>query len=73
MIDFMSSWPADPVITNVITDSFSLGFRIVFCPYFFEFIQVMRTQYGPIPCEVVKVVHDNSDKEVDNLRRYTLA
>lgn len=44
-----------------------LGFRVIFGPDSLEFIQVMGTKDRPIPSQVVKVVHDNSYKEVDDL------
>ena len=29
-------------------------------------IEVMRTEYGPVPGEIVEVVHDDGDKEVED-------
>lgn len=46
----------------------SLGFRVILCPNGLELIQVMRAQDGPVPREVVKVVHDDSYEEVDDLQ-----
>lgn len=46
----------------------SLGFRVVLSPDPFELIQVVGPQDGPVTCEVVKVVHDDSHKEVNDLR-----
>lgn len=45
-----------------------LGFRVILCPDSFKLIQVVGTKDGPVPCQVVKVVHDDSYKEVDDLR-----
>lgn len=45
-----------------------LGFRVILGPDSLEFIQVMGTEDRPIPSQVVKVVHDNSYKEVDDLQ-----
>ncbi|TNN65176.1 hypothetical protein EYF80_024583 [Liparis tanakae] len=33
-----------------------------------EFVEMMRPQDGPITCQVVKVVHDDGHKQVDDLR-----
>lgn len=45
----------------------SLGLWVVLCPDGLELIQVVRAQDGPVTCEVVEVVHDDSHKEVDDL------
>ena len=29
-------------------------------------VEVMRTEYGPVPGEIVEVVHDDGDKEVED-------
>lgn len=47
----------------------SLSLRVVLSPDGLELIQVVRAQNGPVPCEVVKVVHDDSHKEVDDLQK----
>ena len=44
-----------------------LGFRVVFGPDPLKLIQVMWPQNGPIPSEVVEVVHDDSNKQVNDL------
>lgn len=44
-----------------------LGFRVVLRPDPLELVQVMWPQNGPIPGQVVKVVHDNGNKQVDDL------
>lgn len=46
----------------------SLSLRVILRPNGLELIQVMRAQDGPVSCEVVKVVHDDSHKEVDDLQ-----
>ena len=46
----------------------SLSLRVILCPNGFELIQVMGAQDGPVPGEVVKVVHDDSYKQVDDLQ-----
>ena len=45
-----------------------LGFGIVLRPEPDKLIQVVGPQDGPIPRQVVKVIHDDGDKQVDNLR-----
>lgn len=45
-----------------------LGLGVVLSPDPFELIQVMGPKNGPVTCEVVKVVHDDSHKEVNDLR-----
>lgn len=45
----------------------SLGLRVVLCPDGLELVQVVRAQDGPVSREVVKVVHDHSHEEVDDL------
>lgn len=45
----------------------SLSFRIIFRPDPFKLIQVMWPQYRPITGQIVKVVHDHSNKQVDDL------
>lgn len=47
----------------------SLGFRVVFGPDPLELIQVMWPEDGPITCQIVKVIHDDGDKQVDDLER----
>ena len=44
----------------------ALGIRVVFAPQPDELIKVMRSQDGPIPCEVIEVVHDDSDEQVED-------
>ena len=45
----------------------SRSLRVVLRPDGLELIQVMRAQDGPVPCQVVKVVHDDGHKQVDDL------
>lgn len=47
---------------------YSLGFRVIFRPDPFKLIQVMWPKNGPITGQVVKVIHDNSNKQVDDLK-----
>lgn len=42
---------------------------VVLRPDGLELVQVMRAQDGPVPREVVKVVHDDGHEEVDDLQR----
>lgn len=48
------------------THSLSLG--IIFRPNPLELVQVMRPQDGPITSQVVEVVHDDSYKQVNDLK-----
>lgn len=42
--------------------------RIIFCPDFLELIQVLGSKNWPITCQIIKVVHNYSHKQVDDLR-----
>ena len=42
------------------------GVRVVFAPEMDKLGKMVGTKDGPIPGEVVKVVHDDSNKEVEN-------
>ena len=44
----------------------ALGIRIIFRPEMNKLSKMMRTQDGPITSEVVKVVHDDSNEQVEN-------
>lgn len=55
------------------TNNDSLGFRVVFGPDPFKLIQVMRPQNGPITGQIVKVIHDDSYKQVDDLKATQVA
>lgn len=46
----------------------SLGLRVVLGPDPLELVQVMRPEDGPITCQIVKVIHDDGDKQVDDLK-----
>lgn len=49
-------------------DQFSLRcFRVILCPDLLKLIQVMRAKDRPITSEVVKVVHNDGHKQIDNL------
>lgn len=43
------------------------GSRVILCPHADEFIKVMRPQDGGIPGQILKVVHDDSNKQVQHL------
>ena len=43
-----------------------LGARIILRPDPYEFIQVMCSQDGRVSCQVVKVVHDDSNEQVEH-------
>ena len=45
-----------------------LCFRVVLGPDPLELVQVMRAQNRPITRQVIKVVHDDGDKQVDDLK-----
>ena len=42
------------------------GVGIVLAPKMNKLGKMMGTKDGPVPCKVVKVVHDDSNKEVEN-------
>ena len=42
------------------------GVRVVFAPEMDKLGEMVGTKDGPIPSEVVKVVHDDSNKEVQD-------
>ena len=46
---------------------YSPGCRVVFSPYSYILVQVMRPQDGRVPCQVLKVVHDDGHKQVQHL------
>ena len=43
------------------------GIGIVLTPQPHKLIQMVRTKNGPISRQIIKVIHDDSHKEVDNL------
>lgn len=45
----------------------TLGVRIVFAPKSDELVEVMWTKNRPIAGQIIKVVHDNGHKQVDDL------
>lgn len=47
----------------------SLCLGVIFRPYSFEFVQVVRPQNRPVPRQIVKIVHDDSHEEVDDQER----
>ena len=44
----------------------SLRIRVVLGPEPNKLIKMMRTQDGPVSCQVVKVVHDDGHEEVED-------
>lgn len=52
----------------LLTHQHSLGLGVVLSPDPLELVQVMGPEDGPVPCQVVKVVHDDSHEEVNDLR-----
>jgi len=48
--------------------TYSRSIWVILGPYSDKLVQVVSTQYGRISCQVVKVVHDNSHKEVQHLK-----
>ena len=44
----------------------ALGIRVVLTPEPDKLVEMVRTENGPIPGQVVEVVHDDSDKEIEN-------
>lgn len=51
----------------VVVNLLCLG--VIFRPYSFEFVQVVRPQNRPVPRQIVKIVHDDSHEEVDDLEK----
>ena len=49
------------------SEPYSLGLRVILRPQSHKLIQMVRPQDGPIPRKVVKVVHDDRHKQVDDL------
>ena len=45
----------------------SLGFGVILRPDSLKFVQVVGTQDGPVPRQVVKVVHDDGNKKIQHL------
>jgi len=42
------------------------GIRIIFGPKGHKLAQMMRSEDGPIPGEIIKIVHDDSNEKVEN-------
>lgn len=47
----------------------ALGVGIVLAPQPDELVQMMRPQYGPVPGQIIKVVHDDGDEQIDDQER----
>lgn len=45
------------------------GLRVVVGPHPLELVQVVSAQHSPVSGQVFKVVHDDSNEQVDNLDR----
>lgn len=45
------------------------GFRVIFSPDLLELIQVVRTKKRPITGQIVKVIHDDSYEQVEDLKK----
>ena len=43
--------------------------RVVLGPDPHVLVQMMRAENGPIACQVVKIVHDDSNEQVDDLQQ----
>lgn len=46
---------------------------VVLAPQTNELVQMMRPENRPITSQVVEVVHDDSNKQIDNLRGIKMA
>lgn len=44
------------------------GVRIIFAPKTDEFVKMMRAQDRPIARKVIEIIHDDGDKQIDNLK-----
>ena len=49
----------------------TFGIWVILRPQCDELIEVVRPEDGPITGQVVKVVHDDSHEQVDDLRQWT--
>lgn len=45
------------------------GFRIIIWPHSLELIQMVSAQHSPVPGQVLKVVHDDSNEQVNDLKK----
>lgn len=58
-----------PHVSICVSESGSRGFRVIFSPDLLELVQMMWTKKRPVTGQVVEVVHDDSDKQVEDLRK----
>ena len=45
------------------------GVWVVFGPYVAVLVEVMRSEDGPVSCQVIEIFHDDGDEEVDDEER----
>lgn len=43
------------------------SFMVKLCPGLYEVIKMLGSQDRPISCQIVKIVHDNSQKQIEHL------
>lgn len=43
------------------------GFWVIVRPNPLKLVQVVSAEHGPVSCEILKVVHDDSDEQIDDL------
>ena len=46
---------------------FLRGLRVVVGPDSLKLVQMVGAQHGPVSSQVLKVIHDDSDEQIDNL------
>ena len=49
-----------------------LGLWVVFGPHTDELFEMVWSEYGPVSCQVVEVVHDDRNEQVDNLYEHCI-
>lgn len=63
-------WECRDILNKTVWEESVLrGLGVVVRPNPLKLIKVVSTEHGPVSCEVFKVVHDDSNKQVDNLDR----
>lgn len=45
------------------------GVRVVLRPQPYELLQMMRTENGPVACQIIEIIHDDGHKQVDDEKR----
>lgn len=53
---------------RMILKRFSRGLWIIVRPNSLKLVQLVSAEYSPVSCQIFKVVHDDSNEQVDNLR-----